>query len=542
MPLSHALQLYRYGVTPDGEKLTVFGKALSQGHESGLIIAPQLKEFLLEHPSFEEAFHSSGWNRAEYYPETSVMIRFASIQEHQRNLEFYPPYCKHLIEMEDCLATLCQPQTLMSFAEVCKFGVEDSENSLDLSRSPGLPWSRLGFRTKKDVVYGKCFDQQLIGEESNEVQNYLLSYFNNPVAPVLFQEFKKDEPLKVSKTAVNRVRYPDCVPIELHLAQCAFRRSLDEVGRVLSHYGGLFGVSLQSSLMGFVRKALDSLNYTYELDFKDCDLCEDAWLIEDFWRFMARIIGTPEALRRAALISYNLCNRTTVMADGSVVRKFGGNPSGNLATYTMNTFIAFSIMTFSLRRHFGILDRPFEDLLPLINVTTAGENPAVLFCGGDDIVLATRTAFDVKAHFDLCNLLGFRVSCETFNKGSYPEVLGVRPVDYITETGRKITVAAPRTEKLMVSASYIEENRKNDYVYYFMKVACIRNQLFMFRYEFDVLNQLLQWLGQHPRFTQSVPVVVEAQQLALQARCQALSLEQLVRPYYSNDLPASLKT
>lgn len=226
---------------------------------------------------------------------------------------------------------------------------EEAIEQMDMTTSPGFPWN-IKYKKKKDLMEDipeefekyakKCFDEYLLNDDY---------YF-------IFVNSLKEEIRPIEKIKMNKIRTFTASPIEAvntgyrlfgdmnlkfyesnlktasAVGLCPFYGGWDELYRKLKNHP----------------KTKNPIAYELDESEYDSSLCRRLFEVVCMFRWNCLKIEhkTPENWKRFCNYYKNIVNSVIITADGNIVQKSTGNPSGSVNTISDNTFILYWLLAY----------------------------------------------------------------------------------------------------------------------------------------------------------------------------------------------------
>jgi len=327
---------------------------------------------------------------------------------------------------------------------------------LDYTTSPGFPWTQFA-ATKGELVdrWGEVVPDKTFEQYMEEDWDALLDINYRAV----FGNSLKEEIRKREKIEQNKLRTFTAGPIEatIHgnrlfedqnekfyasnlktasvVGRTPYYQGWDAIYRKLSHFA-----------TGW---ALDETEY--DSSIRNYMM----WAMARFrWRMLREADQTTDNLRRLLTYYSNLINTVIVTAEGVLVMKQGGNPSGSVNTIADNTLILYMLLAYAWLK-----------VAPLDNATYEQFNSQVrlALCGDDNTWTASEAVqpfYNARAVINQWNHLGIITTTDSL------EPRPVEELDFLSAHTTFINgVAVPlyEREKLLTSLLYTEQPRNPAY-------------------------------------------------------------------------------
>lgn len=219
---------------------------------------------------------------------------------------------------------------------------EEVVQGLDMSTSPGFPWTRKYAKKRAMCDDWKDFSRYM--EEDWE-------RLRNPNYVAIFGNSLKEEVRPRVKIDANSIRTFTAGPIEMTIHGNRLFEDMNEKFYA-SHLktASVVGFTPLKGGWNTLYRKLRKFANGFALDESQYDSSLRAFLMwgcaEFRWRMLRSEDQTPENKER--LLSYycNLVNTLIITSEGVFVRKQGGNPSGSVNTITDNTLILFVLLAY----------------------------------------------------------------------------------------------------------------------------------------------------------------------------------------------------
>lgn len=219
---------------------------------------------------------------------------------------------------------------------------EEVVAGLDMSTSPGFPWTRK--YASKRAMYDdwKDFTQYMEDDWDRLKCNDYVAIFGNSL---------KEEIRMAEKIDVNSLRTFTAGPIEMTVHGNRLFEDMNEKFYA-SHLktASVVGFSPWKGGWDELYRKLKKFNNGFALDESQYDSSLRAylmWAVAEFrWSMLREEDRTPENLARLQVYYRNLINTVIITSDGVFVQKQGGNPSGSVNTIVDNTLILFMLLAY----------------------------------------------------------------------------------------------------------------------------------------------------------------------------------------------------
>jgi len=249
--------------------------------------------------------------------------------------------------------------------------VEEVIQGLDMTTSPGFPWTRK-YATKRGMYDDwKGFTQYMEDDWDRLKDNDFVAVFGNSL---------KEEIRLAEKIDANSLRTFTAGPVEMTI----------HGNRLFEHMNEKFYAShlKTASVVGFspwkggwdeLYRKLKKFDNGFALDESQYDSSLRAylmWAVAEFrWSMLREEDRTPDNLARLQVYYRNLINTIIITSDGVFVQKQGGNPSGSVNTIVDNTLILYLLLAYG-----WIMRCPNE----MRSYESFDENLALALCGDDN--------------------------------------------------------------------------------------------------------------------------------------------------------------
>lgn len=232
-------------------------------------------------------------------------------------------------------------QPYMGNAEILT--VEEAIAGLDLQTSSGAPFS-LFFPKKKEL-----FENWKEAPQWLEKDWELLA--NDPNYTFLFTNSLKEEVRPQDKIAMNKIRtfLAGAVDGTVHGSRLFADMNQKMNSSHLQSSSGV-GMSPYEGTWDQLYRKLNVFSKGYALDESEYDSSLKAYLMWACARLRYQMLAqkhqTPENLRRIKTYYRNLVNSLIVTAEGVLIFKLTGNPSGSVNTINDNTLILYALLAY----------------------------------------------------------------------------------------------------------------------------------------------------------------------------------------------------
>lgn len=250
-------------------------------------------------------------------------------------------------------------------------GIAEVIAGLDVSTSPGFPWTR------------KWADKATLLHEWTDFSTYLEDDWvrleqNNYVA--VFGNSLKEEIRPMAKVLDNNIRAFTAGPIEMTIHGNRLFQDMNEKFYA-SHLQSASSVGFSPWRGGWNRLYQKLLKHPkgFALDESQYDSSLRQYMMWGCalfrWHMLSPVEQTPENLSRIKVYYRNLVNTVIMTSDGVFVMKQGGNPSGSINTISDNTLILFTLLSYA-----------WIELSPIEKCTydCFMQETAIVLCGDDN--------------------------------------------------------------------------------------------------------------------------------------------------------------
>ncbi len=238
----------------------------------------------------------------------------------------------------------------MKEAEILSY--EEALSAVDTTTSPGFPWNK-DFRTKRDLI---SHPRMAEFETYTNLWDYLK---DNPDYWFVFTNSLKEEIRPEEKIRLNKIRTFTASPFEAVVNGIRLFGDMNEKFYD-SHLKTASAVGLNPFEGGWHElycklknhpKVRDGKVFAYELDESEFDSSLRSFLFDNIVKFriacLKPSLRTPENIARIKNYYRNIVNSVIITADGKIVQKFLGNPSGSVNTISDNTLILYFLLAYA---------------------------------------------------------------------------------------------------------------------------------------------------------------------------------------------------
>lgn len=244
----------------------------------------------------------------------------------------------------------CFMQTMSSFncPAITGYTHEEAIAVLDRSKSPGMPWTVLGYLNKGMVIDNNYEKLREFYEQCED--------FN-----VLWSLSNKDELRPLEKVESKSTRVFQIASIEhTYVAYRVFGHLCDSFYRWHSEFNAV-GVSpyrgewhdLMLPFLRFDGHLFDTDGIAYDLNISA------QWM--HFAKQVLLAFVHPDQISKVEWLFHTAIYSYCVAMDGSVFQKCKSNPSGWLLTIIVNTLIMYALLMYAWFELFGYGPRQFDD-------------------------------------------------------------------------------------------------------------------------------------------------------------------------------------
>lgn len=254
---------------------------------------------------------------------------------------------------------------------------EEALAQMDTKTSPGFPWN---------INYSKKTD--LIKDIPNEFREYAEKVYDEFLLKddyyFIFVNSLKEEIRPIEKIKMNKIRTFTASPIE---AVNAGYRLFGDMNLKFyeSHLRTASAVGLCPFYGGWDELYRKLKNHpktnnpiAYELDESEFDSSLSRRLFEAIlqfrWNMLKAEFKTPENYARMRNYYKNIVNSVIITADGNIVQKQTGNPSGSVNTISDNTFILFWLLAYAWYILAPISQRTYEEFIDSVIMALQGDD------------------------------------------------------------------------------------------------------------------------------------------------------------------------
>ncbi len=230
---------------------------------------------------------------------------------------------------------------------------DEALKEVDVTTSPGFPWNK-EFKIKRDLIESDQYEffkeyTEQCWDRLNDDPNYWFVFTNS-----LKEEIRPEEKIKLNKirtftaspfeAVVNGIRLFGDMNEKFYQS---YLKTSSAVG--LNPFEGGWH-ALYSKLKNHP-KVKDGKVYAYELDESEYDSSLRSFLFEQIVKFRIACLKseerTTENINRIKNYYRNIVNSVIITADGKIVQKFLGNPSGSVNTISDNTLILYFLLAYA---------------------------------------------------------------------------------------------------------------------------------------------------------------------------------------------------
>jgi len=260
--------------------------------------------------------------------------------------------------------------------------LEEAMSGIDMSTSPGFPWTR-EYATKRAMVDDwKEFPRYMEEDWDRLKEDGYTAVFGNSL---------KEEIRPADKIASNSIRTFTAGPIEMTLNGNRLFEDMNQkfYKSHLKTASVVGSTPLKGGWEQLMRK-LRKFQNGFALDESQYDSSLRAhlmWSIARFrWQMLRSEDQTPENEQRLKVYYRNLINTMILTSEGVLILKTGGNPSGSVNTISDNTLILFMLLAYAWLMIAPIHRKSYADF---------DANLALALCGDDN----TWTVSDEAVEF-----------------------------------------------------------------------------------------------------------------------------------------------
>ena len=222
--------------------------------------------------------------------------------------------------------------------------VDEVVDSLDMNTSSGAPFN-MKFPTKKELFENVPEMKDWLEEDWNNLSN-------DPDYTFLFTSSLKEEVRPQEKIEQNKIRTFLAGAVDGTVHGNRLFADMNEKMNA-SHLKSSSGVGMSPYGGNWDRlyRKLNIFNKGYALDESEYDSSLRAYMMWGCamlrWKMLREVDKTPENLRRLKTYYRNLVNSLVVTAEGVLVFKLTGNPSGSVNTINDNTLILYTLLAYA---------------------------------------------------------------------------------------------------------------------------------------------------------------------------------------------------
>jgi len=249
--------------------------------------------------------------------------------------------------------------------------VEEVISGLDMTTSPGFPWTRK-YASKRGMYDDwKNFTQYMEDDWDRLKSNDFVAVFGNSL---------KEEIRLAEKIEANSLRTFTAGPVEMTIHGNRLFEDMNEKFYA-SHLKTASVVGFTPWRGGWdeLYRKLKKFDNGFALDESQYDSSLRAyvmWAVAEFrWSMLREEDRTPDNLARLQVYYRNLVNTVIITSDGVFVQKQGGNPSGSVNTIVDNTLILYMLLAYGWIMRCPNAMRSYESF---------EENLALALCGDDN--------------------------------------------------------------------------------------------------------------------------------------------------------------
>jgi len=285
---------------------------------------------------------------------------------------------------------------------------DEAVGQLESSSSPGYPWSEK-----------YATNELLLRHDLSTLRASVDNIFSEPI---IWKNSLKEEIRPMEKILSNKIRTFTASPCHFTVYSTQFcwdfnNRFYDSHGKTWS------AVGLDPYYQGwdYVYRRLKKFERAYELDVSEFDSSLFRHILFSIAEFRLDTVDPlhkEEALVALPFIYTNIVNSVIITADGNVVIKSTGNPSGQTNTIVDNTLALFMLLSYVWVLK---IDKPYSEFVT---------NVSAWLCGDDN----SMSVSDQYKHFD-ARLVQETLACLGV-KVTSPS-LDPRPVEQITFLSRQ---------------------------------------------------------------------------------------------------------
>jgi hypothetical protein len=352
-------------------------------------------------------------------------------------------------------------------------------DGLDMSTSPGFPWTRK-YATKRSMVdEWKDFHQYMEDDWDRLKQDEYVAIFGNSL---------KEEIRPQEKIDANSIRTFTAGPVEMTVHGNRLFEDMNE-RFYASHLktASVVGFTPLKGGWDLLISKLKKHPNGFALDESQYDSSLRAYLMwacaEFRWHMLCPEDQTEDNYKRVRIYYRNLVNTLILTSDGVFVIKKGGNPSGSVNTISDNTLILFILLAY------GWIMLVPEDSL---NLSSFEDSVALALCGDDN----TWTVSDAMLpYFNAVSLIKVwrEVGIVTTTDSLKPRP--VEELDFLSAFTVYVDgVAVPiyNREKMLTSLLYSQQ--PNDPSYSLIRACAILRVTWADEHMRNYLKEYIAWL------------------------------------------------
>jgi hypothetical protein len=282
-------------------------------------------------------------------------------------------------------------------------------NELESSSSPGEPWSKV-YPTNALLL-------------ANGLDKLNAAVDNIEHEPIIWKNSLKEEIRPMEKILLNKIRTFTASPA--HFTVYASQYCWDFNNKFYDSHGKTWSaVGLDPYYRGwhYVYTKLKRFQNAFELDLSEYDSSIFRHLLFSIAEFRLDTVHPDhyhEVLRPLQFIYNNIVNSCILTADGNIVMKTTGNPSGQTNTIVDNTLALFMILSYVWILKTG---RSYEDFVSLVTAWLCGDDNTMTV--SDEVV----DVFNARVIRDVCAEIGMTVTSPIYDP---------QPVEHVTFLSRK---------------------------------------------------------------------------------------------------------
>lgn len=322
---------------------------------------------------------------------------------------------------------------------------QEAEDALDKTTSCGVPFNKL-FLSKQEL---------LDSDFAVEFRCYMerdWDALKDPLYTTIFGNALKEEIRPTEKIARNSIRtfVPGAIDFTIHGTRL-FKDMNDKFYAAHLKTASVVGFSPFYGGWDRLYRKLKRHARGFALDESEYDSSIRAFILWTIARFRYSCLRpedqTPDNLLRLLHYYSNLINSVIMTAEGILVRKKGGNPSGSVNTITDNTLILFMLLTFAW---IWLAPEGKKDLRSFLSNVSMG------LCGDDNTWTASEEAlkfFNARTIIPVWAKLGITTTTDCM------EPRPVEELDFLSQHTvfvEGVAIPLPEREKLLTSLLYTE--------------------------------------------------------------------------------------